>query len=362
MKGGGVSLEPKVNHQAGFSVDLIRSIAIVLIIVVHSSGFPYHFPTAQIQTLDIVNWFSTDVALAIGNVGVPLFVMLGGALLLTPAKADEPLREFYKKRFDRIGVPFIFWTIFYFIWAFRIQGKPLTLFSIEQGLLTGSNPILWYLYLIMGLYAVTPILRVLVKHIDRKLFTLLLALWFTGTITTPFIHTFTDFSYSSLTFVFLDWVGYYLLGIYLLSANFKKSTAYMAAALGLLVAILGDWMLEATMGESATGFFHGYLSFNMIIGTAAIFFLLLSVPPSRIQSHAKTNRVIHWISQNTLSIYLIHIVFLETFTAGYLGFYLNRFTWNLAVDIPIFVLIVFGCSAGTVFLLKKIPYVSKVIG
>lgn len=346
-----------------FSVDLIRCIAIILVIMVHTSGFPYRFPNDVVSSLDIVNWFSTNVYDAIAMVGVPLFVMLTGALLLNPDKVDEPLRVFYKKRFTRIGIPFIFWTLVYFVWFFNVRQNPVTLFNIEQGLLGGSYPILWYMYLLFGLYSVTPILRVLVKHLNRQLFAYLLILWFTGTVVTPFIHTFTSFSFNPVMFVFFDWVGYFLLGIFLVNSKVRKSTAYTAAILGILGAVLGDWAIAAISGPQHIGYFHGYMSFNIIIGSAAFFFLLLSIQPTKVTSHSKINRMVHWISQNTLPIYLIHIIVLETFMLGLLGdIVLNRLTWNLLIDIPVFTMIVFGISAALVYLLKKIPYVAKLIG
>jgi len=48
---------------------------------------------------------------------VPLFVMLTGALLLMPEKVGEPLSVFFKKRLNRIGLPFLFWGVVYFAWS-----------------------------------------------------------------------------------------------------------------------------------------------------------------------------------------------------------------------------------------------------
>jgi surface polysaccharide O-acyltransferase-like enzyme len=164
-------------------------------------------------------------------------------------------------------------------------------------------------------------------------------------------------------FVFFDWVGYFLLGIFLLNAKVRKSTVYTAAILGILGAVLGDWAIAAISGPQHIGYFHGYMSFNIIIGSAAFFFLLLSIRPTKVTSHSKINRIVHWISQNTLPIYLIHIIVLETFMLGLLGdIVLNRLTWNLLIDIPVFTMIVFGISAALVYLLKKIPYLAKLIG
>ena len=99
---------------ADYPVDLIRIIAIVMVILVHSSFFPYSIP-GEITPIVIVNWFTANFYGAIGYLGVPLFVMLSGALLLNPAKADEPMGVFFKKRFNRIGRRLFFglWCILF---------------------------------------------------------------------------------------------------------------------------------------------------------------------------------------------------------------------------------------------------------
>lgn len=343
-------------------VDLIRFIAIILIILLHASGYPYRFLNAEITAMDVVNWFTVNVYDVLGMVGVPLFVMLSGALLLNPNKTDEPLSVFYKKRLDRIALPFIFWTLIYFAWTFSILGKPLTLFNVGQGLLSGAYFHLWYLYLLMGLYAVTPVLRVLVKHLNRKLFLYLLILWFTGTVTTPIIHNFTDFSFDPITFVFFNWVGYFLFGVYLIKAHIRRTAAYVVAVLGLVGAVIGDWLITGVVGEQFTGTFHNYMSATIIVGSTALFFYLTTLNTRRLDRHVTLNRFIGWVSQNTLPIYLIHMLVLVTFTQGLFGFYLNTLTFLPLVDVPLFAFIVFGVSASIIYVLKRIPYITKLVG
>jgi surface polysaccharide O-acyltransferase-like enzyme len=332
-----------------------------MVVLVHASEFPFRIPSA-ITPLVMVNWFTADIYGAIGYLGVPLFVILSGALLLDPVKADESMGIFFRKRFIRVGMPLIFWTLIFFAWSFTVHGNPFTVTSVEQGLLTGSYPILWFLYMLIGLYLITPILRVLIKHIDRKKFTLLLGLWFAGTVVTPLIHTFTDLSFNPLMFVFTDWVGYFLLGIYLLNTKMRRAYAYMAAGFGLLVAILGAWIVTATFGEQYTGYFHGYLSFNMILASAALFLLLISIPQSKVESQGKIfNNIIRWIGQNTLPIYVVHILVLESLQMGLLGFTLPL-TGELIIDAPYTTAVVLGISVLIIYPLKKIPYLKNFIG
>ena len=359
-----LSVESTAQSKTGnvnFPVNLIRTLAILMVILVHASFFPYKIP-GEINSAIMVNWFAADFFGAIGYLGVPLFVMLSGALLLNPAKADEPMGAFFKKRFNRIGLPLIFWTVVFFVWNFIVWEKPITVLNIGQGLISGSYPILWFLYLLVGLYLITPILRTLVKHIDRRKFKFLLIIWFVGTISVSLIRTFTDFNYNPLMFVITDWVGFFLLGIYLTKTKIHSFFAYLGLFFGLLVAIMGDWFLTASMGEQYTGYFHSYLSFNMIVASACLFLILIRIPQGKIDTgRIIINRLIHWIEQNTLPIYLVHIIVLESLHLGLLGFSIP-YTNNLLVDVPLITLVTFVLTVVIVYPLKKIPVVTKLIG
>ena len=339
----------------------MRTIAIMMVVFVHASSFPYSIP-GQITPLVMFNWFTSDVYGAIGYLGVPLFVMLSGALLLDPAKADEPMGEFYKKRFNRIGLPLVFWTIIFFAWNYSVHGVPLTLFNIGQGLLTGSYPILWFLYLVVGLYLATPILRVLVKHIDRQKFTLLVVLWFIGTIIVPFLQTFTAFTFNPVMFVFTDWAGFFLLGVYLVQSKMRRAVVYPTIVLGLLVAILGEWFITAAFGQAKTGYFHGYLSFNMILASAALFLVLVSIPRGRIEKgNGILMRLMHWIGQNTLPFYLLHVIVLEVLQIGLWGLR-YPYTGMVLIDAIGLFAASFTLSAILIYALKKVPLISRLVG
>ena len=334
-----------------------------MVILLHSSGFPYRFLNPSITGMDVVNWLSTTTYAAVGLLGVPLFVMLTGVLLLDPNRENESLRVFYKKRLNRIGWPFIFWTVVYFAWSFGVLEQPLTLMSVLQGLASGAYAHLWYLYLLMGLYALTPVLRVLVKHLDRKLYKYLLIIWFAGTTLTPAVHTFLpQLNFYPYPFILIDWIGYYLLGLYLIQTSMPKSKAFLIMLGGLLGTVASSWLITGTLGEQYTGFFHSYVSPTIILASAGLFFALMSLDFNRLGTR-RIGGVIHWVSQNTLPIYLIHMIILVTLVSyGVFGFWVNSITDVVLLDVPIFAVIVFALSAGIVFVLKKVPGLAKFIG
>jgi len=163
-------------------------------------------------------------------------------------------------------------------------------------------------------------------------------------------------------FVFSDWAGYFLLGAFLIQSKIHRTVVYPVLAFGFFVAVLGSWIVTLTVGETVTGFFHGYLSFNMILASAALFLILVNIPRERVEnSNPTANRLMHWIGQNTLVFYLLHIIVLETIQIGLLG-WRYPYTGIVLVDTVGLFLMAFAFSAIIIYLLKKIPYVCKLIG
>jgi surface polysaccharide O-acyltransferase-like enzyme len=311
----------------------------------------------------VFNWFTVDVYGAVANMAVPLFVLLSGALLLDATKADEPMKVFYKKRFIRIGIPMIFWTIIYFWWSTYVTGQPLTVNGLLQGLLSGAYPHMWFLYLLVGLYLATPFLRVLVSHLDRNKFKYLIILWFIGNIMVPFINQFAPFGFNPVMFVFTGWIGYYLLGTYLVKTKIAPWKAVAGVVVGLLTTMVGAWWITATVGQSRTNYFHEPLNTTMILASTSMFLLLTSIPKNKIEnSNTKIKALLHWISENTLPIYLFHIIIMQTLELGYLGFALNASTLSPIIEIPLLTIITFVMSAAIIYPLKKIPCIKNLIG
>ncbi len=343
------------------SADLIRTIAVLLIILLHAAAFPPQLP-AEITTQAAFGWFTADIYDAFGRIGVPLFVMLSGFFLLDKSKADEPLGVFFKKRFNRVGLPFIFWSVTYFFWNGYVHGASLTFDSAVDAAFSGAYVHLWFLYLLVGLYLVTPLLRVFVKYLDWKRFKYLVALWFLGTVTVPLIITFAGLDFNPVIFVFTGWMGYYLLGVFLQKIKIRKSILLLAAALGLTGAVLGAYVSTALIGERVTTFFHESLSFNLIIASVAVYLLLNTLASNRILSYNKVNTLLHWVGQNTLPIYLMHYMILESLMFGFFGFTLNASVLNPIIEIPLLTVVTFSLTVLIVYPLKKIPIVKRIIG
>lgn len=169
-------------------IDLLRVIAIALVVVSHCCD---HYTAFGID----------DPEFALGSfVGslvrpcVPLFAMMTGVLLF-PVKRDMSLTSFYRKRIVRIIVPLIFWSLmlplvnflaYTYVWPHPANislGGPYNVETLVNRLYTwifnfnyDTIP-LWYVYMLIGIYLVIPIVSRWLETASDRDVRVLLCLW-----------------------------------------------------------------------------------------------------------------------------------------------------------------------------------------
>lgn len=159
-----------------FWPELLRVLAsfAVVMIHVHSWDFKGLGPSDQsgFLLIDLFCYWS-----------VPVFIMLSGGLLLSPAKTPsaglilppdvarpvESPAEFFRKRWRRMIRPTLVWAGLAVVWgvAAKGQGAKETLKRLATGI---PNDPQWFLFMLLGLYALTPWLRILLANpqFDRR--------------------------------------------------------------------------------------------------------------------------------------------------------------------------------------------------
>jgi surface polysaccharide O-acyltransferase-like enzyme len=79
-------------------------------------------------------------------------------------------------------------------------------------------------------------------------------------------------------------------------------------------------------------------------------------------NNRRVSQVAHAISENTLPIYLLHVIILESLQKGYFGFKLSLTTMNPVIGVPLITIVTFFITLGLVLLMKKVPVLKKMIG
>lgn len=345
-------------------VDLIRTFAIFLVVLLHASIEPVPAIVEPDSSAVLVQWWSVNIYDSFARPCVPLFVMLSGALLLQPSKVDEPLRVFFKKRFSRVALPFLFWMGAYFVWDIFVDHKVFSSQFLIEGLLNGPYIHFWFFYMIIGLYLITPFVRVFTAHASRRLIRYFLVLWLTGVSVVPVLNLLFVHNLSGNVFLITGYIGYFLLGLYLLNTQVNRKLLALGIFGGFVWTALGTYWITAAVGGDLQFFFYDYFSLGVVLASVSWFVLLLGVQYGKFKSmHPRLDRLIHYVSVNSLAIYLFHFMVLETLENGYLfGFRISMAMLNPAFEIPLLAGVTLAVCLLVLYPLRKIPYLNRLIG
>jgi surface polysaccharide O-acyltransferase-like enzyme len=352
------------SNKVDLPVDLIRFVGVVLVILLHASIESY---SSMMLTQPEANmyWWASTIYNSIARVAVPLFVILSGALLLQPNKVKEPIRVFLKKRLLRIGLAFVFWSIVYFAWRAFVLGQTLTLQVIVKDLVGGGAYYhFWFLYLIAGLYLATPILRYITAYADRRILRYLLVLWIAAVAVMPLILLVTDLGVNGYFFIFAGWVGYYIMGIYLQKIHVRRALLYALLAVGYTATIVAAWIMAFPAHyKEQYYFFFDSLTLNVIAASVGLYLLLCRFPANWPGEKRRVfGRFVRAVTRNTLPIYLLQLIVMETLQRGYLGFTLSLTVLNPIIEIPLQVVATLLITLGLVLAMDRVPILNKLIG
>jgi surface polysaccharide O-acyltransferase-like enzyme len=358
----------KQNGTSAINVDLIRVVAIFTVILLHVNIFIDH----SINELGVLHWWiAVDIYQFISRFGVPFFIMLSGALLLAPSKKNEDIGFFFKKRFTRIGIPFIFWSAIFFIWAFYVENQPFTQDFIINGILKGPYPTFWYLYMLFGLYLITPLLRIMLAHFTDKLYKYFICLWFTGIAIVPMIEFVSGraFYLTGVVFLIPLCVGYFVIGTYLTKIQIRRWILASLTILSFTLTTIATYLLAGSnsSGSDTAFFFHGNSSPTMIIATFSLFMLLNSYakPKEKTQMEKPSwkHRIMHVISENTLPLFLLHMIIIYLLEHGFFfSLTLTGNTFDPILSVPLTATVTLILCIIIIIPLKKIPILKKLIG
>ncbi len=353
-------------------LDWMRCIACLMVLLVHSVE-PFYLGDGGtlIQTRSDAIWCTVVDSPLRACIG--LFVM-ASSYLLVPLKYDA--RSFFRKRFVRVLIPFVIWSVLYAL--FMPFGKDAS--SAVEALkhlvfnLNGDSGHLWFVYMLLGVYLVMPIVSPWLERATKREEEVFLTLWlFTSLV--PFLRQAAalvtgstelwgeaNWNEFGMLYNVSGFMGYVLLGHY-----FKKYVGplswgrTLAVALPLWVvgyAITAAWFwsriptaypvrdaidLAVDMEQS-----WRFCSTGVVMQTIAYFLLFRKIT----SDGAFYRRVVLPISKASYGMYLLHIFVL-----------VMVFPWFNALPTPLHML---ACAATTyvisaviALLLQRIPYIGK---
>lgn len=227
---------------------------------------------------------------------IGIFIMVSGALLLNKQYAEGfDTKTFLQKRASRVVWPTVIWTVI---------GLTLSYCGIRNS----ENAILWFMYTIVGLYLLTPILYRWISIAKKQEVEFYLFLWFVS-LCYPYLKSLTHLNEGDTSWIyyFHGFVGYFILGYYL-----SKYELSRAMSIGLLLAfslfsialpILSYvWDLKVHFYS-----WFWYLSASVVLQCIIWWMLIKKIS----NCFERGRNVIVFLSRQSFGIYLVHILVLR---------------------------------------------------
>lgn len=266
------------------AIDIIRIFAFVFIVFLHTLN----------------RQFGVDVWMggyAIISIGVNLFIMISGYLLLD--KTEEAI-VFFKKRILNILPLFLVFNIIY-IYFGKIPIMPV----LKGKTISASH--FWYIYMILGLYLLTPWLQKVLKYAEKETL-FVVFLWFLCNILNPYLRYFNLAEIPFSNFPLTGFIGYYILGYFVKKYDNKVKRAsfiliIVIYALGFLLSFLSTKYVLAVTGKRVSDFFDKN-SLGTFIMTLSFFVFWCKF------NFSKRDRIIKIVADSTYFAFLVHLIVL----------------------------------------------------
>ncbi|AIR67934.1 acyltransferase [Dickeya fangzhongdai] len=329
---------------------IARIVSTFAVIVLHISAY-----TVTQAELGTFSWWAGNLYDSSVRWCVPVFIMISGALLLSTEKIDS-LSVFYKKRIGKILVPLLFWSFFFISWSVfktKINGEGEG--DILKSIMNGRPYYhMWFLYMIIGLYMFTPLIRILVSNASEERLLFFVFLMFVFCSLSDMYNFFIGNSDFLFVGEFIYYVPYYICGHLIAKTHTTKPLSFyiFLFLISLSLTCACYYLLSSFSGKETGLYFYSYLSFNVIVMSVSFMRVLKFIHLNK--SH---NNKLKFLSDVSLGIYLIHPVFIEAF------YYLAARRWidYSIFSIPLMSMIVFACCVVSVFFIKKIPYLRRIV-
>ena len=349
-------------------IDWARIVGILAVITIHVVSLT----VLEFADVDNATWLLATVLFAASVWSVPLFVMLSGALLLDPARPMD-VGTFYRRRFTRVLIPLVAWSLIYWAWIVLVRGeeRPPDAF-FRSVLLARPYAHLHFLFIIVGLYLITPFLRVFTDHASRRM--IAGAAGVVLVIATLYrMLAFGDLTEAPTAFThFVPYVGYFLAGLVLRDVVLDRRgmvVAGLVAALCVIAQVLATyglwWIGDA---DHATVPEH-YFSPLVIVLTLTVFLLFRSVLAEQpVEARSGQEATVarggraglrSRVAAMTLGVYLVHPMILDLIRRQV---DLDATVVGAVVLFPLTIAVAFLGSLVMVEILGRIPGLRRIVG
>ncbi len=340
-------------------IDLLKIVSALCVIMLHVASQKWYYTDVTSIEWSIVNFYHSAVRFC-----VPIFIMASGVFFLDVDK-NVTVKKLFTVNIPKIVIAYLFWSTFYAVYKYVLYGEntPEGRHQVFDNILFG-NYHLWFLFTLLGLYIIVPLLRRICERKRDMEYFLLLSLVFNFAFNVielvPGLENFVNqmLYKSNINFV-LGYTAYFVLGNYIYRFNLKtsiKSVIYILAILSTIYTVWISTYLSLESGNPVQSVYDN-LTVNVFFMSAGIFLFFKDIV-GKIKYTVSSLKVITLLSECSFGIYLVHELFNMIF---FWKLNFDLFSIPPAISIPMMTLFIFGVSFIITFAIRKIPILRKIV-
>lgn len=336
--------------------DVLRVLAAFSVVMLHSAAQFWYDLDIRSKVWGIANSYD-----ALFRFGVPIFVMISGAIFLDKAYTLD-IKRLYKHNILRMVILYVIWSVAYGLydarsWDWKVAGVK----GILRELLNGRYH-LWFIPMIAGIYVLLPVLKSWIDHTQQKTIEYFLVLFFVLQILSETVRALTimDEIHYILDLAKVEmicgYIGYFVLGYYLAHIGIKDKLKKILYAM-VLPSILGNVVLGVLLAwkvnAPVAAIYDSFGIFTFIISVTL--FVFACEKGSNAKVGKTCSKLLKELSANTLGVYVMHIGLME-YTMDH-GFH-SMIVSNI-IGIPLYAMVCFIICALVAAVLRRIPFIGR---
>jgi len=346
-------------NERNISFDVLRILSAFSVVVLHVSSMylmEYNVATTDFKIANFIN--------SISRFGVPIFVMISGAIFLSEEK-QIPMGKLWKHNILRLFILYVIWSFAYYVfqslylWKFDFwrQGFIRTV----TGCVYASNHF-WFIFMIIGLYTLVPILRTWLHHSSENEQKYFIGLFVVFQIFRTTLEISLDKSLTSTISELVEiteltgYLGYFILGHFLTHYKFStktKAALYAFVPVGIAANYFISDALSVKYGYYSPGIYDSFGLFTFLHVVAL--FVFVTGLCTKVSTPAFLGKLIKNISLDTLGVYMMHIALLDFFMK-------EQIIWGQIPTLPgiiLLSLLLFTTCTIVAAILRRIPLIGR---
>lgn len=330
-------------------LDLLRILAVLGVVCVHVVA-DHARPSSPV---------ALHVLRSVLSVAVPAFLMISGALNLSPTALRHGTGRFLGRRLRRLLPATVAWTAFYLLVMNVLTSTEPTDWNDQALRLLSAEtyPHLYFLPLILGLTIISPLLAAHIGSSARRA-------WLTGAVCTAWAVVVMGMPYltdgllgepvaplpmGALT-IFLPYIGYYVLGRAAWAAPVSRRTALLlllAAAPALTAATTWAYLAPTTKTPPGQVLLPTYHSPTVVLLSLALVIGAMALGRSW-TVRARAESILRTLGDATFGIFLVHFAILAALRD-------TGFPEQAPLGVLALIVVVVIASIGVTLLGKRVP-------